>query len=469
MRACATTRASASASRLARSRSSRAWAAPSRVSPARARAPRKRALLVQGAPDRPRRDGRRRGGLDRAGPRALGAAAGTSRSRARQGPRAQELEREPTTRVTVRCSPAVQEKWLIAREFAERVAGQRLSAADALEAVAAEVFSAIAIDPAFVAEPEPPPTRAFGEDGEDGDPRRARRCPARAARELPRAVSALAEGLDEADAFEVDRRLRRAVRLEQTLDAAIAPLLRVVTSAEYEWSTECWQPLARYAPESLGMSARKARALLRLERACEVCPELRGAYRRGRLSWVKAQCLLPLLLLDIDGEYRSIWVAWAERTRCGASSATSSARCSCARATTARGSAASSIRSGRRIRSRPKSGKCVRTTSIWKRRRSWCFACRSTSRRCSRACARRFAPPRADPTGRVRRRGLRRASRRRAALLDAARPRRAVPTRWPSAKAIAARFPAAPRGAITTITTSTSAGAAGPTRSPIAS
>jgi hypothetical protein len=61
------------------------------------------------------------------------------------------------------------------------------------------------------------------------------------------------------------------------------------------------------------MSPSKARALLRLERAGEICPELRDGYRSGRLSWVKAQCLLPLLLLDIPGEWRPIWVAWAER------------------------------------------------------------------------------------------------------------------------------------------------------------
>ena len=104
------------------------------------------------------------------------------------------------------------------------------------------------------------------------------------------------------------------MRLEQTLDTAIAPLLRVVTAAEYEWSGD-YQPLEALCPREprLGMSARKARALLRLERDCEACPELRAAYRRGRLSWVKAHCLLPLLLLDLDGAYRSNWVAWAER------------------------------------------------------------------------------------------------------------------------------------------------------------
>jgi hypothetical protein len=103
-----------------------------------------------------------------------------------------------------------------------------------------------------------------------------------------------------------------AVRLEQTLDAAIAPLLRVVTSAEYEWRGD-YCALPTYAREQLGMSVSKARALLRLERATEVCPELRDAYRSGRLSWVKAHCLLPLLLLDLPGEWRPVWVAWAER------------------------------------------------------------------------------------------------------------------------------------------------------------
>jgi hypothetical protein len=61
------------------------------------------------------------------------------------------------------------------------------------------------------------------------------------------------------------------------------------------------------------MSASKARALLRIERAGDVCPQLRDAFRHGRLSWAKAQCLVPLLLLDVPGEWRLRWVEWAER------------------------------------------------------------------------------------------------------------------------------------------------------------
>jgi hypothetical protein len=203
----------------------------------------------------------------------------------------------------------VREKWTLARELAERVAGQRLCAADALECVVAEVFSALSIDPAFAELTEAPPARRLDPRGAGDEAALTSRAPAL---DPAQAVASLVAGLDEADAFELDRRLRRAVRLEQSLDAAIAPLLRVVRCAEYEWS-ERYQRLSDYAPEQLGMSARKARALLRLERVGDVCPELRLAYRSGRLSWVKAQCLAPLLLLDIEGEWRPAWVAWAER------------------------------------------------------------------------------------------------------------------------------------------------------------
>jgi hypothetical protein len=189
-------------------------------------------------------------------------------------------------------------------------AGQRLRPGEVLELVAAEVSSEIPLAPAFaeLAEEGPAPRRRESEKG------KGRPAPPRApARELPAPVAALAAGLEDADAFELDRRLRRVVRLEQTLDAAMAPLLRRVSSPQYEWRGPCHWTVERYAPEQLGISARKARALLRLERAGDVCEELRAAYRSGRLSWVKAHALLPLVLLDIEGEWRAAWVAWAER------------------------------------------------------------------------------------------------------------------------------------------------------------
>ena len=226
----------------------------------------------------------------------------------------EDPETGPTTRVSVRCTPAVQEKWSLARELAERHAGQRLTGGEALEWVVAEVFSALSLDPASVEALDGPLGRQRNETMEspDSEAGESRSVPARraAGRELPHAVSSLVDGLETADAFELDARLRRAVALEQSLAAAMAPLLRVVTCGEYEWEGD-WQRLSDYACDQLGMSASKARALRRLDRAGEVCPELRDAFRTGRLSWVKAHLLLPLLLLDLPGEWRGIWVASA--------------------------------------------------------------------------------------------------------------------------------------------------------------
>lgn len=218
---------------------------------------------------------------------------------------------EPLTSVHVRCTPAVSEKWCLVHELAERVAGERLLSGEALEWIAAEAFSATSLESAFIESDDEAPARAREpfESSAAGEYSPDPRSPSQ---DLPRAVASLAAQLEEADAFELDRRLCAAVRLEQTLDAAIAPLLRVVTCSEFEWS-RVYQPLSSYAPEQLGFSPSKARALLRLERAGDVCPELRDAFRSGRLSWVKAQCLIPLLLLDLDGEWRPIWVAWAQR------------------------------------------------------------------------------------------------------------------------------------------------------------
>lgn len=242
-------------------------------------------------------------------------------------------QQEPTRCLSLHCSPAVRARWSAVCELAERVAGQRLTPGDVLELVVAEAFSAFGPRPEGraalerIAEDE---QREHGTRGElpwlptagdrDGAHERltpwanddSRAGPRAENPAIPEEVLSLATGLADANAREVDRRLRRAIRLEQTLDAAIAPLLRVVTSAEYEWEGD-YRPLPAYASDELGMSARKARALLRLERVADLCPELREAYRAGRLSWVKAQCLLPLLAIQIEGEWRRAWVDWAAR------------------------------------------------------------------------------------------------------------------------------------------------------------
>ncbi|MEN8185186.1 MAG: DEAD/DEAH box helicase, partial [Myxococcota bacterium] len=69
----------------------------------------------------------------------------------------------------------------------------------------------------------------------------------------------------------------------------------------------------QFAREWLGLGERKAQALLRLERAGHACPPLRQAWRTGRLSWVRAHVLVPLLLLDEAEPHGAAWVARARR------------------------------------------------------------------------------------------------------------------------------------------------------------
>jgi hypothetical protein len=215
---------------------------------------------------------------------------------------------------------------------ANRVAGRALSHADFAEVLAAEVLSGVGSDDAHGED------RSGARDEEDGsgareeqDARGAREAPHRAiegaAREprtsapptapplvvttSPEAAD-LERDLDEADAFELDRRLRGAVGLEARGLARVARLLEDVV----RWGLHRelgYRSVDAYAEERLGMAASRARALLRIGRAARACPPLREAFASGRLSWVAAHALLPLLLEAGAARHRAGWLAHAER------------------------------------------------------------------------------------------------------------------------------------------------------------
>jgi hypothetical protein len=237
----------------------------------------------------------------------------------------------PRETVFLRCTPPVRAKWHKARFLASRQAGQAIPAWAVAEAVAAEVLSALPLDAAGARElgageradadrAESPlgpvgsmrcsrPETANGCAGHGSEPR-----PVPPVGVAPGAafLRSLVDGLETADAFELDARLRRAVALEQRLDAQIGPLLLSVARARLYRACGC-PSLGSFARERLGISPRKAEALLRLERAGQVCPALREAYRSGRLSWVRAQLLVPIAALDHSEPWRRAWVAHAER------------------------------------------------------------------------------------------------------------------------------------------------------------
>jgi len=214
--------------------------------------------------------------------------------------------------VVVRCTPRVRAKFHAARALARRVAGEALPIWACLEAVTAEALSALPVGAALEGEDEDcaftgaggaswaeraagdapsPMARPVGPRGEEPALAAANLC---AAHDDER-VAPLLDGLELADAFELDARLRRAVAEEQRLDAEGAPLLAVV------------------APERLGISPRKARALRRIERVAAGCPELRAAFRSGHLSWVQVQAILPVLFLEGSAHSRRWWIEHAEQ------------------------------------------------------------------------------------------------------------------------------------------------------------
>jgi HNH endonuclease len=246
-------------------------------------------------------------------------------------------DEDPVERVPVACAPAVRAKWAWGCELARRVAGGRLPLWECGEVMAAELSSALAIDPEGKADLDE--TVARGTDlGEvvavgraPGDEREALCAPSLAASQpsIPEAspsrspdppppdplspdLTCLLDDLDEADAFELDRRLRRALALERSREARLGPPLRaVIEGRRYRWRG--YWDRDRYLAEHLGLCPRKARALVRIERVLEAAPALAPAYRTGALSWVQAQSLAPLVEAGVRDAHAAAWGRFAQR------------------------------------------------------------------------------------------------------------------------------------------------------------
>jgi hypothetical protein len=230
----------------------------------------------------------------------------------------------PRETVLLRCSGPARAKWYAARQLARRMAGESLPRWACAEAVAAEVISAIGLEVEPEPEPEPKHSEASGVDRAAGEPLRGgSRVEEHAASPAtspgvceagpssppsPEAfVESLVAGLESADAFELDARLRRALRLEQRHLARIGPWLLTVAS-ERLFRDLGYRSLDDYAREELGMAPSRARALLRLERLAVVSPVFREAWRAGLISWTQAHALAPLLVLERSLPWHGAWI-----------------------------------------------------------------------------------------------------------------------------------------------------------------
>src|SRR5439155_1008115 len=107
-----------------------------------------------------------------------------------------------------------------------------------------------------------------------------------------------------ADPFALDERLRAARRAMQRIDWQMGVLLRTFFDLRLHRAFG-FPSASRYVAERLGLSARKARALIALERGLRRTPVLAAAYRGGTVSWLRALTVLPVATTD------DAWVARA--------------------------------------------------------------------------------------------------------------------------------------------------------------
>jgi hypothetical protein len=248
-----------------------------------------------------------------------------------QVPAERDTTPEPRQNFRIRCTGHVQGKWYRTQQFASRVAGHPVRPWQCAEMVAVEVLSAVPLDgPADAiagsrnaertATGVAAPSLSQRPPRERSAPTPTKIYPCRVIPTnggisgvqvslLASRLQGLVANLDDLDPFVLDARLRHVVRLEQQLDAELGSRLALVAREQF-YRVAGFSSFEAYARDRLGISPRKARALLRLERACVRFPAFAVAYQDGALSWVQAHAFIPALLISRGGYVRA-WIEWA--------------------------------------------------------------------------------------------------------------------------------------------------------------
>ena len=210
------------------------------------------------------------------------------------------VDGESPVRFHLRCPRRVRRLWHHATELASRMSGARLPAWRAAEAIAAEGLASDEADGVAQSDPAPAPRR-------DAAPPLPPAVWEAIAEALPEPVERLTLLADTADPFQLDARLRAAVRALQRIDFQTGRLLRLVAQLRLHRAFGV-RAFPDYVRERLGCSLRKARALLALDRRLAELPALAAAYRDGALSFARALVLLPIVHPDTEA-------AWVERAQ----------------------------------------------------------------------------------------------------------------------------------------------------------
>jgi len=241
---------------------------------------------------------------------------------------ADQLDGEPALRLRFACPARLRALWRRALELASRAAGEPLSDWRAAEIIAAEGFSGRpagaslgerallesirraarerrakrkgsvtdqsgAVDAAVISEdPAAVDAGVIPEEPTAADPAITR----------PPLVPP-----EHADPFALDARLVAAARAVGTNEPQIGHLLRTIVDHRF-YRLFGFASVDAYVREHLGISTRKAWALLKLEKATRRSDAFARAYHDGTLPWARALALLPV----VDRENAAAWVGRAE-------------------------------------------------------------------------------------------------------------------------------------------------------------
>jgi len=91
----------------------------------------------------------------------------------------------------------------------------------------------------------------------------------------------------------LDARVRAVMDAMRRVDWQLGRILRLFLDCRL-YATLGFSSGARYVRERLGISTRKARMLVALERKTWACPALLDAYRRGAISCLRALTIAPV-------------------------------------------------------------------------------------------------------------------------------------------------------------------------------
>ncbi|HLY37923.1 MAG TPA: HNH endonuclease signature motif containing protein [Candidatus Binatia bacterium] len=211
---------------------------------------------------------------------------------------------EPRAEFRLHCPRRLLVLWRDTVELARRMAGAQLTQGDAAEAIAAEALSAR--PPADEAWPVKPPPAPLADPSETRDVFPIELDWSAVDEAVPDDVEPLARDIDACDPFVLEARMRVVVRALQRIDWQMGRLLRVFVDRRLYWLMQ-FPSAARYLRERLGISPRKARALVALERKTWTTPGLGEAYRDSELSWARALTILPV----VNEETGPAWIARA--------------------------------------------------------------------------------------------------------------------------------------------------------------